>query len=66
MVEIELAWAAGFIDGEGCIYVSKVLNHHKNPLYYLHLESADMLEKMQNYYQKLRDLKKVNYGDLVG
>lgn len=37
--EIDLAWAAGFIDGEGCVRIAKNVSHSRvNPIY--HVEMA--------------------------
>ena len=36
--EIDIAWAAGFIDGEGCLRIAKHANAGGvNPIYHLHL-----------------------------
>lgn len=42
MLETDKAWAAGFFDGEGCIYLAKVKNHGGNLLYELRVEAAQI------------------------
>lgn len=54
--EISIAWAAGFLDGNGCVSISK---HHirgrKNQTYRLWIRVVQTCEKTLRHFQKLMD-----------
>jgi hypothetical protein len=53
MEKTDLAWAAGIVDGEGCIYVHKRKGTRKNSILYMwrvtSLNAANVLKLMHPY-----------------
>lgn len=56
----ELAWAAGFFDGEGCVYLSK-MNKQKNAPKSIHFDIAQIDPYVLERFKKAINLGKV-YG----
>lgn len=59
-MNIELAWAAGFFDGEGCINLMKRKNGNK-PTLQLAIGQSYSKETLERFYQAVGNIGKV-YG----